>query len=269
MARKKGTKQVNHANYTNTGRPATHQPVSSGGKTTAKVKQPLALNPPFDNRMRRIGSPLNQTGRMKRGWIQNSIGTERVNFLFNPAAIDISSALDVEHTQSPLQKSEADVTNVSYPSTGSGTGVSLLYDRTYELFSSPRNAANVTSAATFGAWADVMAWYKFVNMYQELPTTWTDITFTQPLNYIPSYLFIGPYLYVYGVVSSLSTTITHWTQEMIPQRAKVDVGFNALPLPTGQTLDLLHGAGLENSAIDPGAAVGSWVDGIFDDGSFF
>jgi hypothetical protein len=248
---RKGTPSKRHQAITHqhmTGKPK--QPDASSPNTSAPnnaalaaAAQDAALNPPFDPRMRRVGSPLNLTSQIKRGWIQTEDGTQRVNFLFNPAAIDISATVNSDTKQDLQAPDSEDILDPDYVSTGSSTGVSLLYDRTYELFSvspgylSPDGRPTTNPANYFGVYADLAAWYYLLKMLPEIPTTWQHTIFTQPMHQLPMYLFVGPNLYFYGFVNALSATITHWSQDMVPMRAKLDVGFTILPKPLGSTVD--------------------------------
>lgn len=207
----------------------------SDGKGNKKKKQKGgfnidALNPPFDPRMRRIGSPLNLTSRIKRGWIQDQAGEKKVNFLFNPPDLALTHSVDpnIPTPDQMEQVPDQAETNIDVPSVGSSTGVKLLYDRTYELFSSGKEGKTGFSNR-FGVWADVAAWYYFCNMIPAYPDSWDDSMITSPPQYKPAYLFMGPRLVFYGWVNSLNVTYTHWTQDMVPARCAVDIGFTILP----------------------------------------
>lgn len=201
-----------------------------GRNTANPLTQNLkTLNPPFDPRMRRIGSPLNLTNRIKRGWIQSAEpDAQRVAFLFNPSALNLSHKIDPTLARTWEQTPQNDVLDIAYPTVGSSTGVQLLYDRTYELFSAhTRGGANF--ANQYGVWADVAAWYTFVGMLKEMPTAWDDSLITGPPVYKTSYLFVGPKMAYYGWVSGIDVTYSHWTQDMIPSRCAVNVSFEILP----------------------------------------
>ncbi len=117
--KKKGTKSKNHTTWADATTASSPSSPGPNTATAALAAQDVALNPPFDPRMRRMGSPLNLSAQIKRGWIQNVDGTERVNFLFNPSAIDIASQVNPDLTKSPLQAAQsADVLDPFYTSTG-------------------------------------------------------------------------------------------------------------------------------------------------------
>ncbi len=187
-----------------------------------------ALNPAFDPRMRRIGSPLNLTSQIRRGWIQSAEGDKKVNFLFNPSQLDLSHQIDSANVPNPDQGFEADVMEPFYASIGSTTGVKLLYDRTYELFSPPKSG-ETGFANKYGVWADVAAWYVYLKMLPEMPSSWEDSMIVEPAQYQLSYLFVGPLMVFYGWVTGITVTYSHFTQNMVPSRCAVDVGFQILP----------------------------------------
>lgn len=187
-----------------------------------------ALNPDFDPRMRSIGSPLNNARRMRRGWIQ-SLDNRRVNFLFNPSELSLTHNQG-EGTVTTAQELTVDdgTLSPSYASTGSGTSVKLLYDRTYEMFSPPSDGPR-GFANRYGVWADVAAWYVLLGMLPEMPTSWEDSLIVDPAQPTPAYLFIGPKMVYHGWVTSIGVTYTHWSQNMVPVRCAVDVAFEILP----------------------------------------
>lgn len=187
-----------------------------------------ALNPPFDPRMRSIGSPLNLTQRIKRGWIQDEKNGNRVNFLLNPSELDLSHNIDPSNVRQDSQAPPDDVTDPWYTGTGSSTGVKLLYDRTYELFSAGAGG-KLGFANTYGVWADVAAWYTYLGMLDKMPTNWQNSMIVKPAQLRTSYLYVGSKLVYYGWVTGLNVTYSHFTQTMVPQRCSVDVGFQILP----------------------------------------
>lgn len=201
------------------------------GNKKAKNKDPfLGLNPPFDPRMRRIGSPLNQGTRMKRGWIQEAEGTKRVNFLFNPSQLDLSHSIDATVALSDAdQANPTDPTDPFYSSSTGSLSIKLLYDRTYELFSPPKNDDLAGLANKLGVYADVAAWYTFLDMLDEMPTTWEDTLLKRLPIYKTAYLFMGNRQVYYGWVAGISVVYSHWTQFMIPSRCAIDISMNLLP----------------------------------------
>lgn len=244
-----------------------------GGKKNNKKKEKRlkgVLNPRFDPRMRGVGSPLNRSGQIKRGWIQSGPYEDtdnRVNFLFNPSSIDVTHAVDPDRTLNPKQSNPNDPTRQFKVGAGSTVSLSLLYDRTYEMFS-PAKGDRRSLANQYGVFADVSAWYYFLKMIEDLPDNpnardWSRATIKQPLNLVTSYLYVGPRMVYYGYVSSLNVTFAHWSQHMIPIRCKIDISFTVIPdLPTrnkkGAKNRMLGGAGA-NLNIFTGTTTSGWA----------
>lgn len=237
----KGTKPKERDKRTVTGgNPKSGASQPRGGKKKRRTKATSAfdlktLNPPFDSRMRRIGSPLNLTSKIKRGWIQSATSDRtKVAFLYNPSQLDLSHSVTgtvpTEGQKSQQASAQADVMDNVLPTTGSTLSVKLLYDRTYELFSAPRDG-DAGFANNYGVWADVAAWYTFLGMFDEMPSTWEDSMIKNPAVYKESYLFIGPRMAFYGYVDGLSVTYSHWTQNMVPARCAISINFQVLPDP--------------------------------------
>lgn len=218
-----------------------------------------ALNPPFDARMRKIGSPLNLSGRIQRGWAISEDSVNRVNFLYNPSQLNLGHTVNPDAVASPLQAPDSlDVMDPYYTSADSSLNLELLYDRTYELFSPDRK--NRTNYATqYGMFADVAAWYTLVKIYDEYPTGWGDSLLKQPMNLVPIYLFAGPRMPFYGYITSLGVTYTHWTQNMIPQRGKISISFQILPK---EKIEFKVGRGPTNAALDAIGLAGSGLHNI-------
>jgi hypothetical protein len=203
------------------------------------------LNPPFDPRILNIGNPA-QSGRLKRGWITHApldgqgskrgfIG--RVNFLYNPSAVNVSHPVSVDFAAGAGTKDPNDVSQVGNVVGIGSLSVQLLYDRTYELWDgSKRN----TPAGKFGMYADVLAFYHFLGMTSvteaDPPVPWTREGYfgtesafwaTQypitPATLTLAYLYIGDKLKYYGAVNGLEVTYTHWSKDMIPMRGAVTI----------------------------------------------
>lgn len=241
----KGTKPPKKNNGTTKGTPK-NTSGKSGGKASSASKAKGAkgvLNPSFDPRMRRIGSPLNNTSKIKRGYLlsgPNSGKNQRINFLFNPSEITLSTTLDPNQVVNPEQVPSDDVMQVYQTASGTTLNVDLLYDRTYELLS-PANAARQNLANQYGVYADVAAWLYFHNMIDTIPSgpekmasgafalNWSKSLITQPMNLVDSYLYVGPHMVYYGFCSSLTVIYSHWSLTMIPMRCKISIGFSILP----------------------------------------
>jgi hypothetical protein len=234
-------------------------PGKGKGKNSNAGSSIEPLNPPFDPRMRRVGSPLNMSHKIKRGWIQDKDATKRVNFLFNPSQLDVQHAVDPQWTESPLQQEGTnDVTSPFYTGSGSQLSVKLLYDRTYELFSAPKDPKFKSTANLFGVWADVAAWYTYVGLLDDMPTTWDEGLIINAAQLIPSYLFIGPRLAYYGWPTSVNVTYSHWSQNMVPSRCAVDVGFQILP-HQGTALSTISGWSSTSDMLFGDAGAFDWL----------
>lgn len=234
------------------------------GATGIRSRKPMpnwgaqeVLNPPFDPRMRRIGSPLVNPKPMKRGWIQTAklsgaSDNWRVNFLFNPSEISLNHAIS-QDVPSPEQvmKNPNVVPGMSaaLANVGASLSFSLLFDRTYEVWTQRNN----TLANTFGVYADVGAFYKYLHVLAETPRIdspqhiskpgdpelnaatqfrdWEFLSPTSPAVIQPSYIWIGPYMKYYGYVDSMAVTYTHWSHRMVPIRCRIDIGFTLLMDP--------------------------------------
>lgn len=195
------------------------------GSAPKRPRTNRVLNPPFDERMRRVGGPQNQAKKIKRGWILGEDTGDRINFLFNPSGLDVGAAMDPSAVRSPNQMPDVDQGSEQFL-TNSGLSLSfkLLYDRTYELYSGGAGAAS-----QFGVFSDVAAWYQYHGMIPDMPSNWEEGYILEPMRMVTSFLFIGPRLAYYGYASSINVAYSHWTQDMIPARCAVDVSFNVLP----------------------------------------
>jgi hypothetical protein len=170
--------------------------------------------------------------------------------------LDLSHSIDPSLTRSPEQAAATknDVMDPDYPTIGSTTGVKLLYDRTYELFSPPKTG-RLDFANKYGVWADVAAWYVYLGLLPEMPDSWENSLITDPPVLKNSYLFVGPKLVYYGWVTGINVTYSHWSMQMVPSRCAVDVSFQILP-HTGAT-PIRNG-------MDADTAVGSWLSDLLD-----
>lgn len=235
----------------------------NGGNNTQgiKIRHGDALNPPFDQRMRRIGSPLNRTHNIKRGWIQTAgkKNPMRVNFLFNVPAFSVSSSVN-SNTQYDADAGDPVANSVDGLSEflvgmGTSTSIKLQYDRTYEMFSAPAEGKE-NAATSLGVFADVAAWYTYFGMIEHVPVHWKDGLLLKPFKQRLSYLFVGPKLFYYGFPSSLDVTFTHFTENMVPVRADVSLGFEILPGKKGVTTNEFEEA-LASADIP---SVGGWFN---------
>lgn len=267
-----------------------HNPPQSGGPQSGGLQ---ILNPPFDQRMRSIGSPEFTPGLIKRGWIQTAAGTNgksqgpngncRVNFLFNPSTVSASSTVNI--TQPSPQQVQTNDNRVPgdlpfYASTGSTLGFSLLFDRTYDLWTNKNTKPTV--ASTFGVYSDVGAFYYYFGMITEPPSAaqvgpghigqpgdpappvitqgWRTMSPMAPPHYFGSHIYIGDKLFFYGACESLAITYTHWNHEMVPMRCSIDLSFTLLqdPATTQKAVNALglNAGGLVKNILNKGNPFG-------------
>lgn len=208
----------------------------------------IALNPPFDKRMLSIGAPNNAGKALRRGWIatDNSVLPSgaiagRVNFLFNPPQVQVSHPLNPSY-QSADYQTQLSSYNAQWVGDTLGqageVGVSLLFDRTYELWD--RSYAKGL-AGQYGAYVDVLAMYKLLGIVNHSvtftgnatianagldPTSVSFGLFPQnPLRGSPiCYLYLGPNSLKYrGFVDNLNVTYTHFSRQMVPMRVQIDL----------------------------------------------
>lgn len=212
---------------------------------------PQILNPPFDPRMRRIGSRIVNPKPLKRGWIRT--GPEesenlRINFLFNPSEINVTHSIDSNipsNEQVNQNPNRVPGSTAMYVETGMGLSFSLLFDRTYEMYTRDKSQQNFARA--YGVYSDVAAFYRYLNIIPDLPfnspahirlpgsdpetggaldmTGWTAISPHRPAQLRSSYVYIGTRMFYYGYINSFDVTYTHWSHDMVPIRCRVDIGF--------------------------------------------
>lgn len=230
-------------------------------------KTAVPLNPNFDSRMLSIGAPNlydPATGKqikntIRRGWLVNYASKEspapggvigRVNFMYNPSEVNVS------HTANPdmattdqvtaAQNKGLQATEGTFALSPLGTlSISLLFDRTYELWDSSYKG---TVAGTYGVYADILALYKMFGMVSHTidarnsnkfdsdmhPTNVINFNLfpTLPLMYPIIYTYLGPSsLKFFGAVVGYNVNYTHWSRGMIPMRAGVDLTVNLMPDP--------------------------------------
>lgn len=183
------------------------------------------LNPPFDPRMLATGgaNPAMKDRPLKRGRIVAVTGGLQINFMFNPSVLNVSYAFD----DSNPDQTQADP-NVNPDLPGQGDlSVDLLFDRTYEVWE--RKTTNV--AAVYGVHADILSFYAFLGMIPADYTVnsgWETLYPTSQIRRQNAYLYIGDTLKYYGYVTSLTVQYTHWSFDMVPIRAAVNIGFSVL-----------------------------------------
>jgi len=181
------------------------------------------INPPFDPRMTATGgaNPALKDRPLKRGRIVALTGGLQINFMFNPSVLNVSFAFD----DSNLDKQKADTTvTPSQPGQGQ-LSVDLLFDRTYEVWD--RQISN-NVAAIYGVHTDILAFYAFLGMIPDGWTAnsgWESLYPSSQIQRQDSYLYIGDRLKYFGYITSLAVQYTHWSFDMVPIRAAVNIGY--------------------------------------------
>jgi hypothetical protein len=196
------------------------------------------LNPPFDSRLTSTGgaNPALKDRPLKRGRFIRAPGDAtqdpaeglQLNFMFNPTELTTSFAYDQsmpDAAKTAFANSHEDVPTA--PLIGEGSiQVSLLFDRTYEVWDRQN-----TVAGQFGVHADVLAFYAFLSMIEptyDVNTSWENLYPKNQFNAKYAYLYVGDRLKFFGYVTSLAVQYVHWSYDMIPTRAAMDVGFNVI-----------------------------------------
>jgi hypothetical protein len=218
-------------------------------------------NPTFDNRLfvyNLLSTPTpfsNQKGMMFNTDATASSPRYTVNFLFNPTTISLDHSVDT-NIPDPASMS-ADDLGIAMGPLQQTLSFSLLFDRTYECWD-PKYAN--TDIANNGVYLDIRSIYNMVGITSPVDQTagqvqgstgagGTSATASsnqnivrQPLTFTPSgpmrmtpirFLFAGSQsitasgfssgLSYYGYMSDLSIEYTHFTQNMVPTRAEVDI----------------------------------------------
>jgi len=225
------------------------------------AKHPAIKQPKFDPRIYSLRYPLDtgDGGSLKRGfmiWEKPITGySDRavVHFLYNPSSVTASYTMGDANVQAsllyPNPNDNADLRVPLYQS----SSWTLLFDRTYELWGqyNPQGkpvqdiGQDFNNPSVVGVLADVMQMRQFTGMSvgfnpnargnkgQQQPPTDTFVGGQGLLNLITSFVFFGDKnnLSFYGYISEWDFTITHFTQNMVPMRAVIDVTFTMLPTP--------------------------------------
>lgn len=208
-------------------------------------------NPKFDPRI--LAIPFKQVSQgfggtkdstLYRGAIvskDNLDGVQyKVNFLYNPSTISESRSLDLENQiLPPHQRVPGDTGNYV---TGLSTtiGFSLLFDRTYELWDSKYQGTDV---GTWGVQVDTNAFYNLtgINRQEVVPGVRggrsQNMIVQGPMAATPVTLYFGygspGSLQYFGYINSLAVTYTHFSQQMVPTRCAIGVGFTLLTETSG------------------------------------
>jgi len=221
------------------------------GLPVAQVSQGgVIVNPPFDKRITSIpgivgslkGKGLTR-GRIRQANIDHGHHRYGCNFLYNPQSVSAQHAID---TSIVNQKDPNDLSSIIVPLSQS-VNFQLLFDRTYETWDSKYNN---TPIGKQGVYADILALYNIVGITAKIDEaslgaagdggaqalgqrgSEMDTMVVSPMVWTPVWVYFGGPLKYYGAISSLGVTYSHWTQNMIPNRAGVDITLSLLPKPS-------------------------------------
>lgn len=216
-----------------------------------KAQGATYLNPPFDSRLLGVGYwGYRGKGKFKRGRIVQALAPRQgVRFLYNPLEITANHSLSIDLMSSQGTSLDAlkglDGLQTGFLMNLGDVSVSLLYDRTYEMWD--RSKAH-TAAGKYGVYADVLAFYQMLNITKahssvkqtlhDLETgnfgtteVWNSFYPKNQLTPTLVNLFIGDTLRYYGMVQGLSITYSHFTHRMVPTRCAVDLSIQFMPDP--------------------------------------
>lgn len=190
-------------------------------------------------------------------------------FLFNPSLVTLQHGIDSNSSLVLPQYRRLTADKGQYViGLASTLDISLFFDRTYELNtgifgpkdnqpytpyspygnsgnkSTPEGVAiaNNDDPRLVGVLADIRALYRVVGMNVPIPLTDVpnsdgttyNTSVTGPMQMVPCYVMLSSYManhapYWYGYVDSIGITYTHFTQQMVPMRAEVDLEITLLP----------------------------------------
>lgn len=212
------------------------------------VAHPLSINgyinPPPD---KRLNSILSKTGsRLRQGviqqtddWVKSVAGTGvqrqrfpyACRFLYNPPVINVSYGVDMGVTATGSLRPEQLTADAVYPGSTS-LGFSLLFDRTYEMMGPTQTAGDLRKV---GVYRDIAALENVVGA-REIEKG-TNKAVLSNMKAVPVYILFGgggsgkssiPGLAYAGVINSLAVTYTLFSQNMVPMRATVEIGFQQM-----------------------------------------
>ena len=215
------------------------------------------------------GYMISEAGGGNLGYSGGELGDGRdiINFLFNPSTITTDYNVANASLQAAMMyQVPGDSGNLLSPLTMQTVSFSLYFDRTYEL-NYGGNSSAVNDPAVIGVQADIYQFMQFTGVLATLnnsqatsvlggvgatgagaPATTGGI-----MMMIPSYVYFGDafqqmyqnnsnsnlnaiasQMVYYGFISEWTPTYTHFTNNMVPIRASIDVTFTMLPsAPSG------------------------------------
>ena len=198
-------------------------------------------NPKFDPRI--LNLPMRQaSGATKSSTLYRGalIGREngrggvkyKVNFLYNPSTITESRSIDLNNQVLPDYQRVPGDTGDYQTTLNTTVSFALLFDRTYEVWDSKYAYSDV---GIFGCSVDTNAFYNLcgINQKNKVTNARSGISSTMvvqgPMAAVPVDLYFGygspGGLHYFGIITSLGVTYTHFSQQMVPIRCAVDIGF--------------------------------------------
>lgn len=164
-------------------------------------------------------------------------------FNYNPTSFSHSSAVDPGYNPATLYNDTAGGSAFDpspFLQLQGSLNFSLLFDRTYETWH--RDGSYLSE---WGVMADVKVLYAMLGMYESAgafneqdgtfhggdadPQRMSQLTPTSVHLFAPMWAIFGPRLKYYGALTNFNLTYTHFTQNMVPNRATLEVGFQLLP----------------------------------------
>jgi hypothetical protein len=210
--------------------------------TTAKMKAAADgkefgyENPAFDARIMSWNN-TGLSGPLYRGYLEQDKsywkGTGqakpyRCNFLYNPSVISVSYESNLNVLPSEAQTTGQKEAQALISSMQAVT-FSLLFDRTYEVFSL---TGSDSKALSQGVYADIAALERCVGIYR---TTGSSLGGQGPMLRIPMNLVFGTSgvllakpLAWFGFIAGMGVDYTHFGSNMTPMRATASITFSQL-----------------------------------------
>lgn len=206
----------------------------------------IVENPKFDSRI--LNLPMRQVSQgyggtkdstLYRGaLVGRTTGREnvkyKVNFLYNPSTITETRSIDLNNGVFPDYQRVPGDTGDYQTTLNTSISFALLFDRTYEMWDSKYQNTDV---GTFGCSVDTNAFFNLcgINQKQVVPGvrggSSSNMVVQGPMAAVPVDLYFGfgspGGLHYFGIISSLGITYTHFSQQMVPVRCAVDIGFTA------------------------------------------
>lgn len=208
-------------------------------------------NPKFDSRilnlpMRQVseGYGGNKSSTLYRGAM---VGREanngikyKVNFLYNPSTITESRSIDLNNQVLP-DYARVPGDSGDYQTTLNTTiSFALLFDRTFEMWDSKYQ---LDERGIYGVSVDTNAFYNLLGINQKVPVPGIrdgkgyNKVVQGPMAAVPIDLYFGygspGGLHYFGIVTSMGITYSHFSQQMVPVRCAVDIGFTIFSDQTG------------------------------------